>query len=59
MKTNTLSFFTAMFLTFGITSLDFENYAYEENIRAYIAITIGVVFGITYVIFEKKEKQQS
>ena len=58
MKTNLLAFFTAMFLTFGITSLDTDNYSLTDNIRGYTSIMLGIILGIGYLIQKKREKQQ-
>lgn len=59
MKTNSLAFFSAMFLTFGITAIDAENYAISENIMAYAAIVLGVVCTVAYIVIKRKENQQS
>ena len=56
MKTNLLAFFTAMFLTFGITSLEIDNYYLTDNVRYYTAILIGAIVGIVYFIQKKKER---
>lgn len=52
-----LSFFTAMFLTFGITSLNFDNLSFDENIRGYVAIIIGVILLIGFIVLKIRGNQ--
>jgi len=45
-----LAFFSAMLITFGVTSLDFENPDFEFNQNAYLLLACGVVLFILFVV---------
>ncbi|MBL4710242.1 MAG: hypothetical protein JKY48_17560 [Flavobacteriales bacterium] len=56
-KVNILSFFAAMFLTFGITSLNFDDLQFDENIKGYFATIIGLVLAIAFFILKSRENK--
>jgi hypothetical protein len=45
-----LAFFGALLITFGITDLDFENPAFDQNKLAYVAIVAGIITLILFLI---------
>lgn len=52
---NTLSFLAALFLTFGITSLNFEDLRFDENVKGYAATIIGLILLIAFFIRKRRE----
>ena len=45
-----------LFLTFGITDLNFENLNLVENYKAYASIIIGIIISIISFIMPEKLK---
>ncbi len=45
-----LAFFGALLITFGITELDFENPALDQNKLAYVAIVAGIITLILFLV---------
>ena len=58
-KVKLLSFFTAFLFAFGITSLDFDNLALDNNIKSYTTVALGFVAAIAYMVLRKKEKENN
>ena len=58
-KVKLLSFFTAFLFAFGITSLDFDNLALDNNIKGYTTVALGFVAAIAYMVLRKKEKENN
>ena len=54
-KQKAFSFFTALFLTFGITSLNFDDLEFAENLRGYISIIIGLILLVFFFIVKRRE----
>ncbi len=48
------AFFGAMFLTFGISGLDFENPTFSANSKEYVAILLGTVLITAFFIIKKR-----
>lgn len=57
-KLKTLDFVAILFLTFGITYLDFDNLTLEDNIKAYIQIFIGAVLMI-YILYKRGQESKA
>ncbi|PWH82242.1 hypothetical protein [Brumimicrobium oceani] len=53
-KGHALSFTATLFLTFGITDLDFSNPVFEDNFAAYILLIIGSILMVFNVIYWRK-----
>ena len=53
-KIGIIKFMGVLFLTFGITDLNFENFNFDVNVKAYAAIIIGII--ITILSFFTPEK---
>lgn len=45
-----------LFLTFGITDLNFENLNIDTNLKAYMAILIGLIITIISFLMPQKLK---
>lgn len=57
-KIKTLDLVAILFLTFGITYLDFDNPSFQENTKAYIQIIIGAVL-IIYVLYKRGQASKA
>ena len=57
-KLKTLDFVAILFLTFGITYLDFDNLSFEDNIKAYIQIFIGAIM-LIYILFKRGQASKA
>jgi hypothetical protein len=49
-----IAFFGGMMLTFGITGLDFENPAFDANLREYVVLGIGAAMLIIAFVLKAK-----
>lgn len=52
-----LGFLAAMFVTFGISDLDFSNLNFEQNQKAYAALGLVVFLFLIFAVRLKKSKQ--
>ncbi|WP_107038595.1 hypothetical protein [Brumimicrobium mesophilum] len=57
-KLKTIDFIAILFLTFGITYLDFDNLTFEDNIKAYIQIIIGAIMMI-YILYKRGQASKA
>ena len=57
-KLKTLDFIAILFLTFGITYLDFDNLSFEDNVKAYIQIIIGAIL-IIFILFKRGQASKT
>ena len=58
-KIKLLSFFTAFLFAFGITSLDFDNLAIDNNIKGFTTLALGLVAAIAFLVLRKKDKEHN
>lgn len=51
-KIKTLDFIAILFLTSGITYLDFDQLSFQDNIKAYIQIVLGSIM-MVYILYKR------
>lgn len=57
-KLGILQLSAILFLTFGITYIDFENLGFENNYKAYAQLGIGILLLYMSFIARKKDKHE-
>ena len=53
-KLNLMYIFSAMFMSFGITGLDFENPNFEKNYIPYILLVVSLILFIYSIVIYRK-----
>ncbi|HEY9115770.1 MAG TPA: hypothetical protein VIN10_13810 [Bacteroidales bacterium] len=53
---STISLLAVLFMTFGITFLDFDNLSIENNVRPYLMLVLGLVSILYFLYVRKKYK---
>jgi hypothetical protein len=51
-----IGFLAIVFLTFGITYLNFDDLSFSENIRPYIMLLVGIITLVYWLIIPSKPK---
>ncbi|MBU2928531.1 hypothetical protein [Winogradskyella psychrotolerans] len=49
-----VGFIAIIFLTFGITYLDFDNLNFEDNYKAYVMLIVGILL-FSFVFYGRKK----